>query len=94
VAQSDDGDHVQGRGWTRRFPARDCRCRTCSPEEASRGAGPFQDAKCALLGNRATSPMSARMRAALTGPMPCRSIKLDPVASAAASSSALEAYRG
>jgi AcrR family transcriptional regulator len=35
-----------------RFPARDRRWRTWSPEEASIGAVPFQDAKCALEGNR------------------------------------------
>ena len=29
---------------TRRFPARERRCRLFSPEEASRGAVPFQDA--------------------------------------------------
>jgi len=40
--------------FTRRFPARERRWRTCSPEEASNGAVPFQDAKWALLGKRAT----------------------------------------
>jgi hypothetical protein len=36
----------------RRLPARDRRWRRCSPEEASIGAVPVQDAKWALLGNR------------------------------------------
>jgi hypothetical protein len=36
------------RAWlTRRFPARESRWRTCSPEEASNGAVPFHDAKWA-----------------------------------------------
>ena len=33
-----------------RFPARDSRWRTWSPEEASMGAVPFQEAKWALVG--------------------------------------------
>jgi hypothetical protein len=33
-----------------RLPARDYRCRTCSPEEASIEAVPGQDAKCARFG--------------------------------------------
>ena len=35
-----------------RLPARDSRWRTCSPEDASIGAVPFHEAKCALVGNR------------------------------------------
>jgi hypothetical protein len=41
-----------------RLPARDSRCLTWSPEEASMGAVPFQEAKCARLGNRVMSPTS------------------------------------
>ena len=48
----------------RRFPARESRCRICSPEEASRGAVPVQDANRFRSANRATSPTSARIRAA------------------------------
>jgi hypothetical protein len=70
-----------------RFPARDNRCRTCSPEEASIGAVPFQDAKCARLGNRVVSPTSTSSRAAPEGPMPCRSISLVPVAATSCLSS-------
>src|ERR1700733_8923938 len=35
----------------RRLPARDSRCRSCWPEEASSGAVPFQDAKWSRLAN-------------------------------------------
>jgi hypothetical protein len=62
-----------------RFPARDSRCRIWSPEDASMGAVPFQEAKCALLGNRVMSPTSTSRRAAPEGPMPCRSISVVPV---------------
>ena len=41
-----------------------------SPEEASIGAVPFQEAKCAWVGNRAMSPTSPSSRAAPEGPMP------------------------
>ena len=34
---------------SRRFPARESRCRCCWPEEASSGAVPVQEAKCALV---------------------------------------------
>ena len=44
-----------------RFPARDNRCRICSPEEASRGAVPLQDANRFRFANRVTSPTSARV---------------------------------
>jgi hypothetical protein len=54
-----------------RLPARDSRCltwgRIWSPEEASMGAVPFQDAKCALFGNRVMSPTSTSSRAAPEG---------------------------
>ena len=56
----------------RRFPARESRWRFWSPEEASRGAVPFQEAKWARLANRAMSPMSPSRRAAPDGPMPCQ----------------------
>ena len=62
----------------RRFPARESRCRFCSPEEASRGAVPVQDANRLRSTNRATSPTSANVRAATTGPTPWRSVSPDP----------------
>ena len=48
----------------RRLPARDSRWRCWSPDEASKGAVPVQDAKRLRSANRATSPTSARIRAA------------------------------
>ena len=45
----------------RRFPARESRCRFCSPEDASRGAVPVQDANRLRSANRVTSPTSARI---------------------------------
>jgi hypothetical protein len=57
----------------RRFPARESRCRFCSPDDASSGAVPFQDAKCALIGNLETSPMSPSSRAAPDGADPVES---------------------
>src|SRR6476620_7722966 len=54
----------------RRFPARESRCRFCSPEGASSGAVPVQDANRLRSANRATSPTSARILAATTGPIP------------------------
>ena len=62
----------------RRFPARDSRCRFCSPEDASRGAVPVQDANRFRSANRAMSPTSANVRAATTGPTPRRSISREP----------------
>src|SRR5215472_13156668 len=47
-----------------RFPARESRCRTRSPEEASIGGVPFQEAKWALDGNRSMPPISTSRRAA------------------------------
>jgi uncharacterized membrane protein YsdA (DUF1294 family) len=44
----------------RRLPARDSRWRICSPEEASRGAVPVQEANRLRSANRATSPTVAR----------------------------------
>src|SRR5665647_3086008 len=61
-----------------RFPARERRWRFCSPDEASRGAVPVQDANRLRSANLAMSPTSARVRAATTGPTPCRSISRDP----------------
>ena len=52
------------------------------------GAVPVQEAKWPRLGNRATSPTSARMRAAPAGPMPWISISCEPLARTAALSSA------
>ena len=72
----------------RRFPARDRRWRCWSPEDASIGAVPFQEAKCAWWRNRPMSPMSPSSRAAPDGPMPLSSCRLLPVA-ATASVSAL-----
>ena len=78
-----------GSGWSaamwimwfiRRFPARERRWRTISPEEASMGAVPVQDANRLRSVNRATSPVSARVRAATTGPTPGSSISVEPEA--------------
>jgi hypothetical protein len=44
VAKLDDGHDVQG-AVDAPVAARDSRCRFWSPEEASKGAVPFQDAK-------------------------------------------------
>ena len=53
-----------------RFPARESRWRVCSPEDASMGAVPFQDAKWLRSGNLVMSPTSTRSRAADEGPIP------------------------
>ena len=50
-----------------RMPARDSRCRVCSPQEASIGAVPVKDVNWARSGNQATSATSARIRAAPAG---------------------------
>jgi hypothetical protein len=55
-----------------------------------RGAG--REAKCARLGNRPTSPTSARMRAAPAGPTPWMSIRREPVTRTVALSSAFIAF--
>src|SRR5665648_659032 len=47
-----------------RLPARESRCLTWSPEDASMGAVPVQDAKWSLFGNRVMSPTSTNSRAA------------------------------
>ena len=73
----------------RRFPARDNRCRFCSPDEASRGAVPVQDAKRFRSPNRATSPTSAKVLAATTGPTPWMSINVEPRATTRVLSSAV-----
>ena len=52
----------------RRFPARDSRWRFCSPEEASSGAVPVQEANRLRSANLATSPTSARIRGRDHGP--------------------------
>jgi hypothetical protein len=46
----------------RRFPARDRRWRMCSPEDASSGAVPVQEANRIRSANLAMSPTSARIR--------------------------------
>jgi hypothetical protein len=51
------------------------------------GAVPFQEAKCALLGNRGTSPASTSSRAAPDGPIACRPVRVVPVARSSAVSS-------
>ena len=53
------------------------------------GAVPVQDAKWCRVGNRDTSPTSARIRPAPAGPMPGRSIRCDPRARTAALISAV-----
>ena len=75
-----------------RFPARESRWRTWSPEEASIGAVPFQEAKCALLGKRVMSPTSTSSRAAPDGPIPFRVSSEVPVAATSASSSLFAAF--
>jgi hypothetical protein len=67
-----------------RLPARDSRWRTWSPEEASIGAVPFQEAKCARVGNRVMSRVSISSRAAPDGPIPCRLVSVVPVAASSA----------
>jgi hypothetical protein len=59
----------------RRLPVRDRRWRFWSPEDASIGAVPFQQAKWALLRNRLMSPMSPSRRAAPDGPIPLSWLK-------------------
>ncbi len=73
----------------RRLPARDRRCRSCSPEEASSGAVPVQEANRLRSAKRLTSPTSARTRAATTGPTPGRFISREPRARTMALSSAV-----
>jgi len=64
----------------RRLPARERRCRRWSPEDASIGAVPFQEAKCAAVANRRMSPMSPSSRAAPEGPIPFSAPSELPVA--------------
>ena len=59
----------------RRLPARDSRWRCWSPEEASMGAVPFQEAKWSAVANRSMSPMSPSSRAAPDGPIPLSSLQ-------------------
>ena len=49
--------------------ARERRWRFWSPDEASIGAVPFHEAKCAAVANRSMSPMSPTIRTALDGPI-------------------------
>jgi len=62
----------------RRFPARDSRWRTWSPEDTSIGAVPLQLANLSLVANRVMSPTSAKIRPAITGPMPNRLVSVVP----------------
>jgi hypothetical protein len=64
----------------RPLPRRDRRWRRWSPEDASIGAVPFHDAKCAAVRNRAMSAMSPMSRAAPDGPIPFRSVSELPLA--------------
>ena len=77
IAQLDDGHDVQRR-LMRRFPARESRCRCWSPEEASRGAVPFQDANWSRSAKRWMSPTSTSSRAAPEGPIPVSVIRVEP----------------
>ncbi|OLT36728.1 hypothetical protein BJF82_14350 [Kytococcus sp. CUA-901] len=61
-------------------PLRESRWWVWSPEEASTGAVPVQDAKWLRSGKRVMSTTSTSSRAAPEGPMPCRSIRPVPVA--------------
>ena len=56
------------------------------------GAVPFQDAKWSRSGNRVMSPTSTSSRAAPEGPMPCRSIRVVPVAASSSVSSLSAAF--
>lgn len=58
--------------------ARESRWRCCSPEESSRGAVPFQEANRSRLAKRWMSPVSAKSLAALEGPMPFKSMSVEP----------------
>jgi hypothetical protein len=67
-----------------RFPARERRCHVCSPEDVSRGAVPFHEANLSRSVIRWMSPTSANSRAALEGPMPVSSIRVEPLSSTSA----------
>ena len=56
------------------------------------GAVPVQEAKWLLLGKRAMAPTSTSRRAAPEGPMPCRSVRLVPVAVSSSASSLSAAF--
>jgi hypothetical protein len=62
------------------------------PEEAPMGAVPFQEAKCARVGNLVMSPTSMSSRAALEGPIPCRPVKDVPVAASSVLSSLFASF--
>jgi hypothetical protein len=64
----------------RRFPARDNRWRTWSPEDTPVGAVPLQLANLSLVANRETSPVSARIRPAISAPTLNRLVSEVPVA--------------
>jgi hypothetical protein len=75
-----------------RLPARESRCRIWSPEEASIGAVPFQEAKWARSGKRVMSATSTSSRAAPDGPILGRSINVVPVAATRTLSSLSAAF--
>jgi hypothetical protein len=56
------------------------------------GAVPFQEAKCALVGNRVMSPASTNSRAAPDGPIPSRLVSVVAAALSAAFSSLSAAF--
>jgi len=62
----------------RRLPVREGRWRCWSREEASSGVVPFQEADRLRPANRRMSPTSASSGAASEGPMPCRSMSVEP----------------
>jgi hypothetical protein len=86
VAQLDDSHDVQ-RAVDLPVASADSRCRTCSPEDASMGAVPFQDAKWALSRKPVMSPTSTSSLAAPEGPMPFSWVSVLPVAASSSRSS-------
>ena len=56
------------------------------------GAVPFQEAKCALVGNRVMSPASTNSRAAPDGPIPSRLVSVVAAALSAAFGSLSAAF--
>ena len=75
-----------------RLPAPESRTRTRSPEEASSGAVPFQEAKWPLVGKRVMSPTSTSSRPAPEGPMPLRVSSEGPVSVMSSRSSLSAAF--
>jgi len=75
-----------------RLPARESRWRIWSPEEASIGAVPFQEAKWARLAKRVMSATSTSSRGAPDGPIPLSASSEVPVCASSASSSLSAAF--